>query len=37
MLRRRANLERAFGPAMPRVTALALQSGAGDLMPSDGE
>jgi hypothetical protein len=37
MLRRVGNLERAFGPAMRRVTDLALQTGAGDLMGLDGE
>jgi hypothetical protein len=37
MLRGLANLERALGPTTPRVTALALQSGAGDLMLTDCE
>jgi hypothetical protein len=37
MLRRLENLERALGPATPRVTGVALQTGAGNLMALDGE
>jgi hypothetical protein len=35
-LRRLANLERVLGPATPVVTAVALQTGAGDLMALEG-
>jgi hypothetical protein len=37
MLRRLANPERAFGPATPRVTAVALRPDAGDRMAPDDE